>query len=283
MSRAMEKLGREVSNTWTIGSAVVAGDQFEPFSISLLQRRFQNALARAGSAVIERERLAGRNWSNIESFLAATDDDADHIRRSNHLKLTAWQNTKGALLEALCLLAVLARHRPVGTPPPVDLFARVGPLAMSDGSAPQYLWTRPNLPSAQSGLRAAPDIVLTTTPEVPTAANTLSITECKCRRVLSASEIRSEFGKAYDLAAPSYTVLSYYSQPDRIREAASALGLAFEVFQLHSRKRADYLLGTRDLGLDLAGLLARSRGERAFLAMLEGKRNEVQTKLIGGG
>lgn len=282
MTSAILRLGHAASGEWILGTSKQPRGHVEPLSSELLQRRFHDALVRAGASYLEEELLAGRQWQDVDSFLAAPAEDALQVGLRNRLKLAAWRAFKGPLLEALCLAAILSRFSPVHADPVVDLFRALGPLEISDGLQRQYLWTRPKIPFTQSGLEAAPDIVFTTSSDLPTSANTLSITECKCRRSLGAGDIRAEFGKAFDLASPSYTLLCYYPQPDRIVTAAEELGLAVEVFQLHSAERTQYLSDSRDLGKDLAKALERSRSQRRFSGALEGKRRELQRKLGSG-
>ena len=282
MASTSLQLSNEVADRWTIGCTMPPNDGFQNLSPALLQSRYHAALTRVETSTLERERLAGREWPDIDAFLTESSNESEHVRRRNELKQSAWHVTKGPMLEALCLLAILRRYSPSDSPKPVTLFERVGPLALVTNSSLEYLWIRPSLPSAKSGLRASPDIVITSTAELPTASNTSSIIECKCRRTLKANEIRAEFGKAYDLASPSYTLISYHSQPSRIRIAATSLGISFEIFHLHSPRRQEYLAGRRDLATDLSAQLQECQARRAFLAVIEGKNIEMQKKLMAG-
>ena len=63
------------------------------------------------------------------------------------------------------------------------------------------------LEGTNSGFKAKPDIVITNSSDAVTSQNIVAIIECKCRKVLTASEIRAEFGKANDLG-PRSTRLS---------------------------------------------------------------------------
>ena len=58
------------------------------------------------------------------------------------------------------------------------------------------------------------------------------VIECKCQKNLGTTEIRGEFGKAYDMRATSYLLWSYYRVADRIIAGAKQLGLTLEVLDL---------------------------------------------------
>lgn len=130
--------------------------------------------------------------------------------------------------------------------------------------------------SFKSGLKAVPDIVITNASTRVTTSNILSIIECKCRETLGANDIRSEFGKAYDLGTSSYTLVSYNSVTNSLIDAGKELGIEIQVFSLNTPEREQFIRGERDVGEDMAQKLTASRKRRMFLTAIEDKTAQIK-------
>jgi len=273
------KLTNQLVTRWTL--VVDSYDTKQPVPISgrALHQIYEKAVGQVNAAFLVREQQRGKTWSSVDEFINSSGNDIERTTRRNHLRLLAWRSAKGNFLEALCLASLLSRMQPIGKPDPVDIFAKLGPIHLKNEDGECFLWTRPNTPDAQSGLRAIPDIVITSTDHGVDRSNILSIVECKCRQELGAADIRAEFGKAYDLGSPSYTLLSYYEPRPHIAQAASELGLDLEVFQLGTIERSLYVTGTKDLAADLTQTLDTSRKRKSFLNKINERRDEVRAKL----
>jgi hypothetical protein len=172
------------------------------------------------------------------------------------------------------------RFRKSGACPPIDLFGSAGPIAVLDGGEEMFLWTRPSLPSTVSGLRAHPDLLCTRGTDLSRLTDIDWIVECKHRGELTAQELRAEFGKAFDLEAPAYTIVTYEPQPDYIVTAARELGLDIRTFPLTTTLRPEYLQQRRDLGSDLADTLDASHGEKRFAQRILTKGQVLEQKSL---
>ena len=118
-------------------------------------------------------------------------------------------------------------------------------------------------------MQARPDIVIATSNKKVDSVTIVNVVECKCRSLLDAQDIRREFGKAFDMDVRSYTVLSYYETPQRLKDAAKKLGIDLIDFGLSTSLRQDYLTGQRNLGYDLAETLESVRRSEWFIRTIE--------------
>jgi hypothetical protein len=227
---------------------------------------------------LERQRQAGNHFPSIEHFIVNTPDINEQKVRRNYLRLLAWRGVKGKFLEALCLMATLTRMTPMGDSFEIELFAQEGPLRVQDQGVSCFIWTQQSVQSEKSGLKAVPDIVITKTPESVTTSNILSIIECKCRDSIGASELRGEFGKAYDLGSPSYILVSYNSVPQSVIDGGQVLGIDVQVFSLNTPERERFLRGERDVAEDMATRLALGRKRRMFLTAIENRASDVRRR-----
>jgi hypothetical protein len=278
---ALQTLTTKLAGTWDIRMGQESS-QALPVAPDALTSLFQDAYRRAGESFLRRETQKGNTWTTIDAYIFSSDDRESIVRRRNYLKLLAWNSIKGKLLEALCLLSTLSDYAPEKAGTSVNLFARLGPLAMQNGDGKFALWTRPLLRIEKTGLKACPDLVLTKDQERPTKTNMLWIAECKYRTALNAQELRSEFGKAWELKAPSYTIVSYNPVSERIRRAAKALGLDVVVFPLSSDKREDYLGGQLSVAEDLTAELTESLRRKRYLDTVELASAEMREKVLLG-
>lgn len=252
------------------------GIGWELLSRESLQRHFTYELVKAQLNFLDRQRQAGNHFPTIEHFIASTHDRNEQKVRRNYLRLMAWRGAKGKFLEALCLMATLTRMTPVRDSFEIDLFTQEGPLWVRDQDQQCFIWTQQSIESIRSGLKAMPDIAITNTPEKVTTKNVVSIIECKCRESIGASDLRGEFGKAYDLGSPSYVLVSYNSVAQSIIDGGQELGIDVQVFSLNTPERERFLRGERDIAEDMATKLALGRKRRMFLTAIENRAADVR-------
>jgi hypothetical protein len=167
---------------------------------------------------------------------------------------------------------------PTGGLQEITLFDQAGPIPVLDQETKCFIWSHPSMQSLRSGLKAVPDIVITSSSDGVTASNIISIIECKCRETLGASDIRGEFGKAYDLGSPSYVLVSYYSVPESLIEAGRKLGIDIQIFSLNTSERDRFMRRPQDVGEDMAIKLSSALRRRMFLTAIENRAADIQRK-----
>lgn len=250
----------------------------EPFTESSLQARFTMFQERQTSRFLERAQAEGNNWRTAADFINDSPDPETRILKRNYLKLRGWISFKGALLEAMCLLATLSQFQSRGRRV-VDVFGQGGPIIVRSGARDLYLWTRPTLPLTKSRLRAKPDLLCTSSPNPRDLTTIEWILECKCRGLLTSHDLRAEFGKAFDLESPSYTLVVYRRPAATIMNASNAFGIDIQVFPLVTDKREDYITGVRDLAIDTIEMLKASRERKKFAQKVLAKGSALEKKL----
>jgi hypothetical protein len=172
------------------------------------------------------------------------------------------------LVEALSLLAVLINADRVLCGDVFNLFGQTGPLHIIEDGCDRYLWAQPTLTGKESELGGRPDLVVTTSPETPTAKTILRVIECKCRRHLGAHDIRAEFGKAYDLGVVSYLIWSYWTPAPRAVSGAKRLGLDLVALGLDTQLRTVLIANPENLVLHVANTINMSKREKRFAETL---------------
>ena len=275
--RSLLTLANRLQPAWQFRISM-PGEGRERLSGESLHRRFTHEIVKAKLSFLERQRQAGNHFPSIEHFIESTPDINEQKVRRNYLRLMAWRAVKGKFLEALCLMATLIRMTPIGDSSEIDLFAQEGPLRVRDQDHPCYIWTQQSVDSIRSGLKAVPDIAITNTPEKVTTKNIVSIIECKCRDSIGASDLRGEFGKAYDLGSPSYILMSYNSVTQSVIDGGQELGIDVQVFSLNTPEREQFLRGERDVSEDMASKLALARKRRMFLTAIENRASDVRRR-----
>jgi len=213
----------------------------------------------------ELKRLGRINAGDFEGYFNNITDRDEQKKLLNYLKLRAWQISKGYFLETLCLLAVLKKFRPAASKTnDFLLFKKIGPIPISDKGKLIFLWYQPTVKISKSGMPAKPDIVLTNTDKDVSKETITSIIECKCRENISASDLRNEFGKAFDLEVNSYLIVTYYSVSQSLIEAAKRLGIELIDFGLYSAEREKYLQRETMLEEVLSNKIVKSYEESSF-------------------
>ena len=205
----------------------------------------------------------------IEGYLQHLQSDDERTKCLNYVRLCAWRNLKGPILEVLVLLSTLIRLHPLKQVVLRNVFAPDVSIPVNEDGKSRFVWCRPNVTGSKSGMQARPDIVIATSNKKVDSVTIVNVVECKCRSLLDAQDIRREFGKAFDMDVRSYTVLSYYETPQRLKDAAKKLGIDLIDFGLSTSLRQDYLTGQRNLGYDLAETLESVRRSEWFIRTIE--------------
>ena len=94
------------------------------------------------------------------------------------------------------------------------------PSESHENGVARYLWAQQTLKGDKSALSGRPNIIVTTTRELPHAGNAARIIEAKCVQQLGDQTIRAEFGKAYDLRVATYLISTFYSPSPKAIEGA---------------------------------------------------------------
>jgi hypothetical protein len=267
---AIRKLSAELSSTLAVFVTGQNGCQVPIAVEDAFSHPFQQYQHKAEESFLSGLRRTGSAVSdNFESHLQQIQSDEEKTKIKNFIKLNAWRTFKGIILEVLVLLSTLVKLRPVRNIELPNAFSPSIPIPVDENGNPQFIWCQPSISDSTSGMLARPDIVIATSDQSLDEKTIISIVECKCRSQLNAQDIRKEFGKAYDLKVQSYTILSYYETPQRLKDAAKKLGIDLKDFGLGTDMRDEYLTGQRDLGHDLAETLEEARRAKSFVKTLQ--------------
>lgn len=280
MSASLLRLGRQLAPHYDVLAASEIRGRPEALSAGVLNARFQAVKVAAESAFLDRQRQAGKDFSSVEDFLEAARTTDDRTNRSNHLKLKAWHTFKGPMLEAMCLLCSLARFTPIARRQRIEIFETTGPIEVMLGDSPASIRTGQKLPNTKSGLRAHPDLLCTGVSSASAPPPIQWIVECKCNVTISSNALRAEFGKNWDLGSPSYTIVAFYAQSQKLMSAAKLFGIDLEIFPLSTERRDEYVARKRVLENDLADMLHKSRVDHGFARLLHEKGAELDAKLL---
>jgi hypothetical protein len=184
------------------------------------------------------------------------------------------------LVEALSLLAILIKAEAVITSEIPNLFGKTGPLHFIEDGHDRYLWAQPSLRGQESALGGRPDLVVTATPDAPSALNIMRVIECKCRKRLGAPDIRGEFGKAHDLQVTSYLIWSFNTPSLSIIEGAKRLGLDIQPLGFDTDRRADLISVPENLVMHVANTQEVSRRGNQFARILLESSNNASLKVF---
>jgi hypothetical protein len=198
---------------------------------------------------------------------------------NNDLKLRVWTRLRGRLLEALCLLLTLETAKPTRRQTLNSIIRRCGPVEIEEEQTIRYVWTQPTLNETISGLKARPDLVVSTSSRDLGPDTIVRIVECKNVRQITSSMIRAEFGKAHDLKVSSYLVLTYYENSQSNILAAQSLGLDLSSVGLYGPQRLNLISGEVTVAEKVRKALVNSRKEKRFLYQLENSAQQTRRKL----
>jgi hypothetical protein len=97
--------------------------------------------------------------------------------------VATWQ-----LIEALSLLCVILRCDDAAADV-VTVFGKVGPVQIREEGVALHLWTQQTLRGGKSALTGRPDIIVTSTADLPHPGNAARIIEAKCVKQLGTQTI----------------------------------------------------------------------------------------------
>jgi hypothetical protein len=194
------------------------------------------------------------------------------------LKEATFQGIKGRLMENLYILTILNEDLVISDLKCllINISDTKSPIPVSIEGEKMFLWIQHRIPSTVSGLGAIPDITITKDEEKPKSENIYRIIECKCVENLSATTIRTEIAKAFDLRVVSYTMINYYKTTDALKGSASNLGLNLIDF-------APILEAESNLSVILDRLTEQVKEislDRSFQALLASSTNDATSKLL---
>ena len=124
-----------------------------------------------------------------------------------------------------------------------------------------------------------PDILITSSADIPSPSTALRVIECKCRRQLGAPLIRAEFGKAHDLRIESYHIWSFYTPKTTVIEGAKSLGLDLVPLGFDTDKRNDLIGMPGILLAHVANTLEVSKRHARFAHALLKASEEISEKM----
>jgi hypothetical protein len=184
------------------------------------------------------------------------------------------------LVEALSLLSIILRADEVRTNS-VNLFRKTGPIEITEGGLPRFIWSQQYLRGQYSELGGRPDLIVTSSADAPTPTNILRAVEVKCVKDLGTQHIRGEFGKAHDLRVATYFIWSFYKLAPRVKAGAQGLGLDIEELGFDSPLREDIVKRPMVLLSHVSNTLEQARLSRTFARALEDASRDTNLKLAG--
>jgi len=202
--------------------------------------------------------------------------DGREIRPASSVPAVAtWQ-----LIEALSLLGVIVLCDDASSGI-VNVFGKMGPIEIHEGGVSRYVWAQQTLKGERSELSGRPDIIITTSSELPHPGNAARIIEAKCVKQLGTPTIRGEFGKAYDLRVATYFIWSFYSPTQRAIEGAKGLGIDLQALGFDTQRRHDLVTSPDALISHVAHSQDQARRSQRFAVGLEDAGQEARRKLLG--
>ena len=200
--------------------------------------------------------------------------DGSSIRLGSRVPdVATWQ-----LVEALSLLGVVLRSE-AAKADTINVFGKTGPVEIVKDGIAHHLWAQQTLRGERSFLGGRPDLIITSSSELPHPGNAIQIIEAKCVRRLGAQLIRSEFGKAHDLRVATYLIWSFYSPATRIVAGARGLGIDLEALGFDSERRADLLKNPDILISHVAHTQEQMQRAQHFALALEEAGQQAKLKL----
>jgi hypothetical protein len=282
MGASLLRLSRSLSEAYDVRCRPIPDENERPVSADSIKQCFLAHEQRRSLAFLARSRASGRRWRSVQEFVGDAKAPSEAVMRRNYLRLLGWHAFKGQMLEALCLLAALSRYGFAGQRVSIDVFGQNGPIPVRWAGRDVFLWTQARLPLSRSGLRAQPDLLCSRSERVGARLDIEWIVEAKCHGDLTSQILRAEFGKAFDLESPAYTIVAHKKPRQSLLRAAEAFGIDIQVFPLSSEDRPEYLSGARLLEQDLADGLVSSRDSQRFGQRILSKGRELKHKLLSG-
>jgi len=186
----------------------------------------------------------------------------------------AWQ-----LVEALSLLTILLKADSVSTTEICNIFGQSGPIHFVEDGQDRYLWAQYSMRGQDSDLVGRPDLVVSTSPALPSSQTAVRIIECKCRKQLGAPDVRGEFGKAHDLRVTSYLIWSFSTPSAKVIEGAKRLGIDVVPLGFDTERRDDLISNPENLVMHVANTQEVCKRENHFAQILLESSKEVSSKI----
>lgn len=183
------------------------------------------------------------------------------------------------LIEGLSLVATLLKGRPKTTQI-LNIFGKTGPIRFEENGRDVYLWGQPTLRGDLSSLEGRPDLLVSTTSDLPTSQTALRVIESKCDSRLGSAHIRAEFGKAFDLKINTYFIWTFYKPSQRLVNGAKELGIDLVELGLDSPRRRDLVTQPDALLSHAVNSLDLSRTQGAFGVKLLQAGRQAETKFL---
>jgi len=270
MSVSMAKVAASLRPRFDVQVTLESGRTVPAAQNDAYDRKFAEYLEGSKARWLKHEAQLGRRHADYDSFLKSVPS-AKRGDVENRTTIRAWSAASGPFLEALCLLADVAKTSGAGRIMPVvtlQLFVPFGPIEVFTAGRAQFIWVQPTIVARRSRLNACPDILLTSQPTTR-HADIIGIRDCKCHRRLPSDELRKERGKASDLMVDAYVIVTYHTQSAKLVKGAAALGINVENLGLDSCEREKYVRGEKNLAVDLGDRFSTADAERRFQRTME--------------
>jgi hypothetical protein len=194
----------------------------QPLNARSLQNLYNSYLSEAKRGYLAEQLKVGEK----KTLQELEDEILNNKDLGNHLKLGAWRRLKGQLVEWLSYMVLLGTTEDrLDYAREVTIYGENEVQPLRWGNKTFFLWKSSSVDETKSGMSARPDIAISISPQPLSPENIRHVVECKCVDKINSSVIRTEFGKAYDLAVSSYTIVSYYRVESKYKNAAEKLGI----------------------------------------------------------
>lgn len=227
---------------------------------------------------LKKEGITIKKSKNSKQELSELKNDKSKL--NNYIKYFAWQRAKGRWMEYLYYLSLLNNYDLSNYFNQILYLHSANPITITEYDRKKYIWFQKEIDSSASGFKARPDLLITNSENKIDKSSILDIIEIKCRKKLSSTDIRQEFGKAFDLGVTSYSIISYHSVKYSIIEKARKLGIELNVFALSSENRDKYVQDIMDLTVHIKNQLKENIANRSFHAKLQESINLTNKKMI---
>jgi hypothetical protein len=203
------------------------------------------------------------------------------VGRASHTLVDPPDVATWQLVEALSLLGVILCAEDA-TASTVSAFGKSGPIEIVEDGVVRHLWAQHSIRGDWSALSGLPDLVITSSSDLPNPGNVVRVIEAKCVKSLGTHAIRAEFGKAYDLRVSAYLIWSFYTPALRVIEGARGLGIDVEALGFDSAQRDGLLTSPEALISHVTHTQEQVRRTQRFTSALEGAVDEARLKMLGG-
>lgn len=189
-------------------------------------------------------------------------------------EVPTWQ-----LIEGLSLLGIVLRSEDAAVDV-LRIFGKAGPIEIREDGIVRYLWAQQTLQGEKTSLNGRPDLIVTSSSELPSPSNATRIIEAKCVKKLGTQTIRGEFGKAHDLRVATYIIWSFYSPSPKVLAGARGLGIDLEPLGFDTERREDLVRSPEALIARVVNSQEQARHAQRFAAALGEASQEARRKIL---